>query len=477
MTRPRSVAEGAWGSPEARPTAGRWGAGQWGLLIVLAGNMLIDALEVSVVIVALPSVGAGLGMPLVASQWLVSGFALGFGGLLLFGARVVEALGRRRVYLVALLAFAAASLTAGLTSEPWLLIAMRFVKGCCAALTAPTGLAIIGAAFREGPDRDRAVSVYAFFGAAGFTSGLLLSGALTGVGWRWAILFPAPAVLVLLVFGLRLVPVDEPGPSTGRSFDATGAASFTGALSALVYGVMSVARAGWSAPPTVIAFALAALLAAVFVTAERFARQPLIRIEVLANTMLVRSMLGAAALNGSYLGLLLLATVRLQTQHGWSPWQTALAFLPASAPVVVTTLLTQRLVKRFGTARLIALGALCPVAACLLYAVRASGTTVRYTTDVLPSLLLMGAGFVLAFAALNIQATSRIAAAERATATALYQTAVQFAAALVPAVVAAVVASGAGERTAALSILAVALVGVLPYAADRVVAHHGSTRE
>ncbi|MEV7739862.1 MULTISPECIES: MFS transporter [Streptomyces] len=439
--------------------------------------MLIDALEVSVVIVALPSVGQDLGLPLTGLQWLVSGFALGFGGLLLFGARVVELLGRRRVYLAALVAFAVASVASGLTTEPWLLIAMRFVKGFCAALTAPTGLAIIAAAFREGPDRDRAVSVYAFFGAAGFTSGLLLSGLLTGSGWRWSFLFPAPVVLLLFAVGVRLVPADEPDPSARRSFDAVGAAAFAGLLLALVYGVVTVPQAGWSAPRTIVPFALAALLAAVFVAAERFARRPLVLLDMLRNAMLVRSMVGAATLNGSYLGLLLLATVRLQTQHGWSPWQTALAFLPASAPVAMTALVTGRLVNRFGAAPLIALGALCSAAACLLYLLRASCTTVHYTTDVLPSMLLMGAGFVLAFAALNMQATSRVAEPDRPAAIGLYQTAVQLAAALVPAVVAAVVVAGAGDRAATLVVLAVALLGLVPSAANRVAARRADIRE
>ncbi|MFD5342492.1 MFS transporter [Streptomyces anulatus] len=192
----------------------------WGLLFVLAGNMLIDALEVSVLVVAAPSIGADLRLAPAVLQWTISGFALGFGGLLLFGARVVALLGRRRVYLAALLAFAAASLVAALATDPALLTATRFVKGFCAALTAPTGLAIISTAFREGPARDRAVSVYTLFGAAGFTAGLLLSGLLTSVSWRWTLAFPAPVVLLLFLFARRLLPPDE--PTTDRSGSGKG---------------------------------------------------------------------------------------------------------------------------------------------------------------------------------------------------------------------------------------------------------------
>ncbi|MYR38915.1 MFS transporter [Streptomyces sp. SID4944] len=188
------------------PAHALWSPRLWGLLVVLAGNMLIDALEVSVALVALPAIGTDLGAPLTTTQWTVTGFAIGFGGLMLLGARAVALLGRRRVYLAALLCFAAASLAGALAEGPWLLAATRVVKGFCAALTAPTGLAIIATAFPEGPARNRALSVYTFFGAGGFTTGLLLSGWLTGVSWRLTFAFPAPVVLVLFVLGLRLIP-------------------------------------------------------------------------------------------------------------------------------------------------------------------------------------------------------------------------------------------------------------------------------
>ncbi|CAO0828084.1 Major facilitator superfamily (MFS) profile domain-containing protein OS=Streptomyces microflavus OX=1919 GN=Smic_43660 PE=4 SV=1 [Streptomyces microflavus] len=188
------------------PAHARWSPRMWGLLVVLAGNMLIDALEVSVALVALPAIGTDLGAPLTTMQWTITGFAVGFGGLMLFGARAVALLGRRRVYLAALVGFAAASLVGALAEDPSLLTATRVVKGFCAALTAPTGLAIIATAFPEGPQRNRALSVYTLFGAGGFTAGLLLSGWLTGFSWRLTFAFPAPAVLVLFVLGLRLIP-------------------------------------------------------------------------------------------------------------------------------------------------------------------------------------------------------------------------------------------------------------------------------
>ncbi|GLU48674.1 MFS transporter [Nocardiopsis ansamitocini] len=419
----------------------RWSPQMWGLLIVLAGNMLIDALEVSTVLVALPSVGRELNLSLPLLQWLVSGFALGFGMTVLFGGRIVESFGRRRVYLAALVCFAAASVIAGLTNDPTVLVATRFVKGVCAALTAPIGLAIISTAFRRGPDRDRAVAVYSFVGACGFVAGLLLAGLLTGLSWRLTFVFPAPVVLVLLVGGILLIPRDVPDRTAPLRLAAVGAVCLAGGFSALVQGVVMVPVRGWGDPLTLGAFAATGVLFLLFCVAEHFASRPLIRFGVLRNGALIRSMLGAAALNGSFVGLLLVATLHMQTVLGWSPAETAFAFLPASLPLAVAALFSQRLTKRFGAVRLIAVGALGPPLGYALY-LRLSPPVV-YAVDILPTMLLVAWGFVFGFAALNAQAVSLVPTRDRALASGLYQTAVQTAAAVVPALVVALLLTGA----------------------------------
>ncbi|MFB9467267.1 MFS transporter [Streptomyces cinereospinus] len=428
-------------APEAGTGDGRWDPRLWGLLLVLAGNMLIDALEVSVAVVALPSIGTDLGLPPSDAHWAMTGFAVGFGGLLLFGARVVSLLGRRRVYLAALLAFAAASALSALAQEPALLVATRLVKGFCAALTAPTGLAIIATAFPQGPPRDRAVSVYALFGAGGFTAGLLLSGWLTDISWRLSFAFPAPVVLVLFALGLKLIPDEEAtAPRTApRRYDLAGAATFTAALVALVYGVGAVAAHGWTAPRAAGPLAAAVLLLVVFAVVERTTPDPLVR--PLRDAALIRSALGAACLNGSYLGLLFVLTYQLQTVAGWSPQAAALALLPAAVPPALTALASGRLVARFGAPRLIAAGAGCALAGYLLQL--DPSWPPHYPTRLLPTLLLVGAAFVLSFAALNMQATARLRPADRGTGSGLYQTAVQLAAALAVAAVAALLAAAA----------------------------------
>ncbi|MFF0484187.1 MFS transporter [Streptomyces sp. NPDC004435] len=445
------------GAPRAT-TDGHRSPALWGLLFVLAGNMLIDALEVSVALVALPSIGDDLGQSAARTHWVVTGFAIGFGGLMLFGTRLVAILGRRPVYLTALAVFAAASLVGALTDDWSLLIATRFVKGVCAALTAPTGLAIITSAFPPGPARARAVSVYSFFGASGFTAGLLLSGLLTEEGWRWTFAFPAPVALLLFAAGLRLIPKDDPDrPRPGR-YAAPSALAHTGALLALVYAISAVPGAGWGNPRTLAALAAAALLAALFVRAERTSPEPLVRPGLLGHGPLVRSALGAAALNGSYLGLLLVSTTHLQRRAGWGPWETGLAFLPAALPLACVALGSGRLATRVRPALLIAAGAAAAPLGYALYP-RDAPADVRYATDVLPTMLLVGAAFVLAFTALHLQATASVAEELRPAAGGLYQTAVQTGAAIVTALTSTLLDTGYGPPL--LLVTAVGTAGLL----------------
>ena len=417
-------------TPTTTPsTAGR------GLLAVLAGNMLIDALEVSAAIVALPTVAGHFHLTLTQAQWLVTAFAIGFGGLMLLGGRIVARHGPRPVYLLALLVFAAASLAGGLTDSFAVLTATRFVKGGCAALTAPTGLAIIATSYPQGPARTRALAVYTLFGASGFTTGLLLSGALTGHSWRWIFLAPAPIVGALFLLGLRTIPPSRPPAGPPAGYDLAGALCFTTALAALVTGITRLAGHGWTQPPVLAPLTLAlALLAAVAVIETRTAH-PLLPRSVLTKGRMLRAATVAACLNGSYLGLLLVVTVQLQQHQDHSPLHTALAISPASVPLAVTALHSGRLITRYGTRRLIAAGALPPCLGYLLY-LRLPAHP-GYTGAVLPTMLLLAAGFVLAFAALNTQATATLRPQDRAAGAGLYQTMVQLGAVLVPAATAA----------------------------------------
>src|SRR5690349_7877887 len=232
-------------SPLTTPTTeGRWTPRLWGTLLVLCAAMFLDALDVSMVGVALPSIGTELDLSTSTLQWLVSGYVLGYGGLLLLGGRTADLLGRRRVFLVALGVFALASLAGGLVSSAALLIATRFIKGLAAAFTAPTGLSIITTSFAEGPARNRALSIYTVFGAGGYSSGLLFGGLMTGVGWRWTFLLPVPIALVALAAAWFLLPRDRPADEGGH--DLVGAVLAASPMLLLVYTVVSAPSAGWA---------------------------------------------------------------------------------------------------------------------------------------------------------------------------------------------------------------------------------------
>src|SRR6266540_5134070 len=193
-------------SVQLSTTSTRWDARLWGVLLTVSTIIGLDALDVSMVGVALPSIRAELGLSTSALQWVVSGYVLGYGGLLLLGGRTADLLGRRRVFLVAVSVFAVASLLGGLVDDGTLLIATRFIKGLAAAFTAPAALSIITTTFQEGPARTKAISIFAVFGASGYSAGLVFSGLLTEVGWRWTFLLPVPIALVALAFAIRLIP-------------------------------------------------------------------------------------------------------------------------------------------------------------------------------------------------------------------------------------------------------------------------------
>lgn len=437
----------ATAAPPPPSTAPRWPARTWALLFVLCLALFLDALDVSMIAVALPSIGADLGMGTAGLQWVVSGYVLGFGGLLLLGGRTADLLGRRRVFLAALAAFALASLLGGLTDNASLLIATRFVKGVAAAFTAPTGLSIITTNFAEGPERNRALSVYTVFGASGFSSGLVFGGLMTGLGWEWTFFFPVPFATAALVAGYFLIPRDRPSGSGG--YDLPGAAASTGALLVLVYTVVTAPERGWLDPLTLGLFAAAAALAAAFVAVERRVAHPLVRLGILRNGPLVRANLAMMTLFGAFASFQFLLTLYLQQALGQTPLQMALALLPTGLLVALSAFFSDRLIDRVGTPRLIAAGLIAFSAGYLLF-LRVDTDPV-YATMILPTALLLGVGFALGFPSVNSQATAGVDDDEQGLAAGLVQTSGQLGGAVVLAVTTAIVAvdhaTGAGAAT------------------------------
>src|SRR3954464_1324163 len=209
-------------SPVSSP---QWNAAIWGLMAVLCGVLFLDGLDVSMVRMALPSIKSDLGLTTSQLQWIVSGYVLGYGGFLLLGGRAADLLGRRRMLIAALAVFTLASALGGFVSDGTLLVITRFLKGAAAALPPPAGLLIITTRFAEGPERNRALSIYTATGASGFSFGLVFGGLLTELGWRWTFLLPVPIALALLTAAPRLLPRDRAEIGERRSFDIPGAAT------------------------------------------------------------------------------------------------------------------------------------------------------------------------------------------------------------------------------------------------------------
>jgi MFS family permease len=427
-------------------TEARWSALQWGTLLVLCAALFLDALDVSMVGVALPSIGRELDLSTSSLQWVVSGYILGYGGLLLLGGRAADLLGRRSVFLIALGVFAVASLLGGLVHSGDLLITTRFIKGLSAAFTAPAGLSIITTTFAEGPVRNRALTIYSSCGATGFSMGLVLSGFLTEAGWRWTMLLPAPVALIALVAGLKLIPKSPREKGEGRGYDLPGAVTGTASMLLLVFTVVSASDAGWGSARTLGSFAVVAALLAAFVAIEHRSAHPLIRLGVLRASSQVRANLGGATFFGSYVAFQFLVTQYLQNVLGYSAMQTALAFLPAGSLVAILSTRMGPIVDRFGTPRVIAVGFTSLVVGYALFL--RINLHPDYAAVILPSMLLLGAAFALAFPSLNIQATNGVKDHEQGMVSGLLNTSFQVGGAIFLAVVTAVVTSSAGGHAA-----------------------------
>jgi MFS family permease len=436
-------------SPDAQL---HWDARLWGALVVLCGVLFLDGLDVSMVGVALPSIGSDLDLSTSALQWVVSGYVLGYGGLLLLGGRFADLLGRRRVLLGALAVFTLASIAGGLVNDGTLLVATRFLKGAAAAFTAPASLSIITTTFAEGPARNRALSIYTACGASGFSLGLVFGGLMTELGWRWTFLLPVPVALGLLFAAPRVLAKDGPiAPGVRRSFDFAGAVTLTAGMLLLVRTIVEAPDTGWGAPETLVGLGVAVALLATFVGIERRTANPLVRLGILRSAPLLRANLGMMTMFGAYIGFQFVGTLYLQSVLGWSPLETALAFLPGGLLVAFGSPRLGPLVDRYGTGRIIALGSLAFLIGYVLF--NRIGDSFSYAGIFLPTMLLIGVGFGLSFPAFNMQATAGIANHEQGLASGLVNTSLQVGGALGLAISTAVISANSGGATQGAALL------------------------
>ncbi len=446
-----------------------WKLATWGLLVVLCGALFLDGLDISMVGVALPSIGSDLHLSPSSLQWIVSGYVLGYGGFLLLGGRASDLLGRRRVFLIAVAVFGIASVVSAGLSNEFLLVALRFVKGIAAAFTVPAGLSIITTTFDEGPARNRALSIYTVCGASGFSLGLVFGGLLTELGWRWTFLMSGPVAIALVIAGLRVIPTAEIRERvTLAHFDLLGAVTSTGSLLVLVYAVVEAPTRGWLDPLTLGPLAFSVAMMAAFVAVERRHPRPLVRLGILRSAAVVHANLSGAAMFGGYVSFQFIATLYLQDALGWSPITMSLAFLPTGLIVVASASRMGVVLERVHTSRLILVGLAAFLAGYVLFLRVHPG--MNYANFLLPTMLLIGIGFALVFPSVNAQATAGVAAHEQGLASGLVNTSIQIGGAVVLAVVTAILGPTTSiqhdkllpNMTTALTVVAgVVLLGLL----------------
>ncbi|GAA5156959.1 MFS transporter [Pseudonocardia eucalypti] len=408
-----------------------------GALFVLCGAIFLEAIDITMLNVALPAVRAELGLSTAMLSGAVSAYVLGYGGLMLLGGRVADLLGRRRVFLASLAVFLVFSALGGFAGEGWTLLVARFVKGVAAAFMTPAGLSLITTAVPEGRQRNRALLIYAGVGAGGYSLGLVIGALLAAVDWRWV--FFAPAVLsgLILALGLAVLPRDGVVARPDGRTDLAGAITITSAMLLLAYGVVRLEHG--------LAGSLGALLGGlvlvgVFVLVERRSAAPLVRLGIFASAPLVRANLAALLFVGSFFGFFFLVTLYLQELRGWSALQTASVLVLAGVDAILAPTLAPPLVNRFGTARVVFGGILLGTLGYLLFL--PVGLDWTYLA-MFPSTLLLGLAFSLVYGPLTIAATDGVAADEQGLASGLLNTSIQFGTALgLSAVTAVSVAAG-----------------------------------
>jgi MFS family permease len=409
----------------ARPTASVRRTG-WGVLAVVCGALFLEGIDIAMLNVAVPAIAADIGLATADAHWVISAYVLAYGGFMILGGRTADLVGRRRTFLVALAVFVVFSGLGGLADDAWVLIVARFVTGATAGFMTPAGFSLLTTSFPEGSVRDRALAIYGAIGAGGFTLGVVAGGFLTDVGWRWVFFAPVIVGALLWVAGRALIRPDVAAELPRGGFDLGGAITLTSAMVALIYGVVAVGE-GRDVLTGIASFAAAAVLVGAFVVIERRVADPLLRLAVLREGLLLPSSAAGLLFIGAFFGFQFLITLYLQDLQGWSPVATGLAFAVMGLDMILAPLFTHRLVKRFGNAPVMVAGLLAGAVAFAL-ALRLDGTW-GYL-DLLPSLLLIAVMFALVYGPLAAAATAGLDESEHGVAGGVVYTAFQFGAAL-----------------------------------------------
>jgi len=413
-------------------------------LVVIAIAQLMVVLDTAIVNIALPSIQRALHFTPTSLEWVVNGYALAFGGLLLLGGRAGDLFGRRRVFVTGVLLFTLGSLAGGFaTTSTWLIMA-RVAQGVGAAIVAPTALSLVADTFPEGSGRNRALGVYSAVSGAGGALGLILGGLITNYfSWRWVLFVNVPIGVMLALGAPRVLAATNGRP--GR-LDLPGAATVTAGMTLLVYGLSRAASSGWTNTLTVGPLVAGIVLLAAFIVIELRSQQPLLPLRIFANRNRSGAYAVRLAIGATLSGMLFFLTQYMQNILGYSPLKAGLAFLPITVGVVLGAQSASRLIGRIGPRPLMSVGAL--VGAAGLFGLSRVTEHSGYISGVLGPVLAISFGLGLIFVSTTIVAVAGVSPRESGLSSALLNVGQQLGGSIGIAVLGTIAATVTGNQLA-----------------------------
>jgi len=413
---------------------------RWLALIILCLGDLMIVLDVTIVGVALPSIREDLGFSEESLAWVVNAYLLTFGGFLLLGGRLGDLFGHRRLFLIGIALFTAASLACGVASSQGLLVGARAVQGVGGAIVSAVALSLMMTLFTEPAERAKAMGVFGFVAAGGGSIGVLLGGVLTNtLDWHWIFLVNLPVGVAVFVLSLRLLPVTPGITATGR-LDIAGAITVTSALMLAVYAIVNGNEVGWTSVQTLGLLAAAAALLVLFLGIETRVRSPLMPLGLFRLRNVAVSNAAGVLWAAAMFAWFFMSALYLQLVLGYSPLQVGLAFLPANLIMGVFSIgLSAKLVMRFGIKAPMATGLLLAAFGLVLFA--RAPVDGSFVVDVLPSMILLGFGAGMAFNPMFLAAMSDVEPTEAGLASGVVNTSFMMGGALGLAVLASLAAS------------------------------------
>jgi EmrB/QacA subfamily drug resistance transporter len=400
---------------------------KWFALALLSVVQFMVVLDIAIVNVALPSIQVDLGFSEQNLQWVISAYALVFGGFLLLGGRAADLLGRRRIFLIGIVLFTISSLLAGLAWSEASLIGARAFQGLGAAIITPAALSILMTTFTEGSERNVALGVWGAVGGFGAAAGVLMGGVLTStLSWSWIFFVNVPVGVA--AFFLAPALLRESRDASVKSFDALGAVLVTAGLSLFVYAITRAGQDGWLAAATISCFVVSALLLVGFVVWEQRHPEPLMRLGILRIKTVSGANVAGFILGTATFSLFLMLTLYMQQVLGYSPMKTGVAYLAVAGGAIVTSAIAAQLVTRIGVKPALLIG-MVSLTAGLLYFTQVS-VHGSYLGDLLPGFLLIAVGLGFSFVPISIAALAGIQSHEAGLASGLINTTQQIGGAL-----------------------------------------------